>query len=259
MAIPIEVLPDASAVGAHVADIALERIAAAAAAGRDFLLGSPTGRTPKPIYAAMAERLGREPRNLSRVTLVMMDEYLVDGPQGLQYAPSDAPWSCHRFVADSITGVLNAALPERYRMRSAAWYPDPKDPAAYDRRIADAGGIDLFILASGASDGHVAFNPPGSARTSTSRVIPLSEDTRRDNLRTSPTFGTLENVPRHGVSVGIDTITRSREAIMVVWGTGKRQTLARIKAAHGYEPDWPATLIHECRSGRVVADADAAS
>ncbi len=44
------------------------------------------------------------------------------------------------------------------------WYADPADPAAYDRRIAAAGGIDLFLLASGASDGHVAFNPPGSAR-----------------------------------------------------------------------------------------------
>jgi glucosamine-6-phosphate deaminase len=85
-------------------------------------------------------------------------------------------------------------------------------------------------------------------------VIPLSDDTRRDNLQTFPSFGTLETVPRYGVSVGVSTITAARAAMMVVWGVGKRQTFARIAAADRYEPDWPATLIHECVLGEVVAD-----
>ena len=40
----------------------------------------------------------------------------------------------------------------------------PADPEGYEQRLADAGGIDLFLLASGAGDGHVAFNPPGADR-----------------------------------------------------------------------------------------------
>jgi glucosamine-6-phosphate deaminase len=189
----------------------------------------------------------------------MMDEYLVRDGGALVYAPSTAPWSCHHFADVEIAGRLNAGLPAERRLRAGAtWFPDPRDPAAYDARIADAGGIDFFLLASGASDGHVAFNPPGSPRDSRTRVIPLSEETRRDNLQTFPSFGTLDQVPHHGASVGVDTICRSKAAIMMVTGAGKRRTLARMRAATRYEPDWPATLIHECRGGEIVADAEAA-
>jgi glucosamine-6-phosphate deaminase len=139
------------------------------------------------------------------------------------------------------------------------WFPDPRDPAGYDKRIADGGGVDFFMLASGASDGHVAFNPPGSPRDSSTRIIELSESTRRDNLQTFPAFGTLESVPTHGISVGIDTITRARESVMVVWGAGKTETLSRILATDHYQRDWPATLIHECPVREILSDADAAS
>ena len=154
---------------------------------------------------------------------------------------------------------LNAALPPAHQLRADAfWFPDPRDPAAYDRRIADAGGIDYFLLASGASDGHVAFNPPGSRRDSETRVIPLSEETRRDNLQTFPVFGTLDAVPHHGVSVGIATITRSKAAAMVALGAGKRLTVQRIRDAASYESDWPATLIHECAHASLIVDEAAA-
>jgi glucosamine-6-phosphate deaminase len=156
--------------------------------------------------------------------------------------------------------LLNGALPAEFRIRDdAVWFPDPDDPDAYDARLADAGGIDLFLLASGASDGHVAFNPPGAPRDSRTRVIPLSEETRRDNLQTFPSFGTIDAVPHHGVSVGVDTIARSKAAVMIVWGAGKRLTLSRMLSTDRYDPAWPATIIHECVSGEIVADADAAA
>ena len=88
--------------------------------------------------------------------------YLVPGAQGLQWAPDEQPWSCHAFARAEIAGPLG--LPDE-----SVWFPDPRDPAAYDARIADTGGLDLFLLASGASDGHVAFNPPGSPRASRTR------------------------------------------------------------------------------------------
>ena len=155
---------------------------------------------------------------------------------------------------------MNGGLPPAHRLRDGSiWFPDPRDPAAYDARIADAGGVDFFVLASGASDGHVAFNPPGSPRESRTRIIPLSEETRRDNLQTFPAFGTLSRVPGHGISVGIDTIASAKEAVMVVWGAGKRLTLTRMLRAERYEPEWPATVIHECAVREILSDADAAA
>lgn len=255
----IRTFPTPELLGEALAREILARIADAHTAGRHFLLGMPTGRTPKPILVAMAAQLSQAAQSLRHVTLVMMDEYLVPAEHGLVYAPAQAPWSCHHFARAEILARLNAVLPPECRLDDERiWFPLPHDPGEYEHRIAAGGGIDLFLLASGASDGHVAFNPPGSARDSRTRIIPLSEETRRDNLQTFPSFGTLDQVPHHGVSVGIDTIVQSREAIMVAWGAGKRATVARMRSAEGYAPSWPATLIHECARGEIVVDEAAA-
>lgn len=252
---PLRVCATPEEIGNELAGRLLSRIERAHLAGRRFLLGSPTGRSPRPLYEAMGDRLRVKPQHLGHVVFVMMDEYLVERKGALVYAPPNAPWSCHWFARVEIADRLNAGLPATHRLGADAfWFPDPRDPAAYDARIEAAGGIDYFVLASGASDGHVAFNPPGSPRDSRTRIIALSEETRRDNLKTFPAFGTLDTVPHHGVSVGIDTITRSREAGMIAWGEGKRRTVERMRNSIGYEPDWPATLIHECVSGEIFCD-----
>lgn len=254
----VRVFPSPEAIGEEVGAQLLARIEDARRAGRDFLLGCPTGRTPKPIFAAMARQLAANHQDLSRLVLVMMDEYLVPRGTELAWASAEVPWSCHHFARVEIVDRLNASLPAENRIDAGAvWFPDPRDPGAYDARIDGAGGIDFFLLASGASDGHVAFNPPGSPRESLTRVIALSEETRRDNLQTFPSFGTLDAVPHHGISVGIETIVRSKAAMMVVWGAGKRVTLERMRAARQYEPEWPATLIHECAAGTIYCDQEA--
>lgn len=253
MTTPLRVFETADELGAHVARDILARVVRAR--DRRFLLGCPTGRTPRPIFAAMAAQLREAPVDLSRVTLVLMDEYLVDSGGELRYAPPDRPWSCHHFARAEIMERLNASLPVAHRIPEAqVWFPDPRDPAAYDARIGEAGGIDYFLLASGARDGHVAFNPPGSPRSSGSRIIALSAETRQDNLQTFPSFERIENVPRHGVSVGIATITASKAAAMVLTGAGKGTSLSRVLRARGYEPHWPATLIHECANGEILCD-----
>jgi glucosamine-6-phosphate deaminase len=257
---PLRVFPSPETIGESLAESLLHRIEEARSSNEHFLLGCPTGRTPGPVYGAMARRAEKTGQDISQLVLVMMDEYLVPGDRGLEYAPSDEPWSCHHFARVEIAGALNRGLPPACRLREGAvWFPDPRDPAEYDARIADAGGIDVFLLASGASDGHVAFNPPGSPRQSRTRIIALSEATRRDNLQTFPAFGALSAVPRHGISVGIDTIASAKEAVMIVWGAGKRLTLARMLGAERYEEDWPATIIHECAAREIVADTDAAA
>lgn len=257
---PLRVFPSPEAIGEDLATKLLERIENARFAGRPFLLGCPTGRTPRPIYAAMARELLNTRQDISHLVLVMMDEYLVPGTSAFEYAADDNPWSCHNFARVEIADAWNATLPLSHRLRDESmWFPDPSDPAAYDAKIADAGGIDYFILASGASDGHVAFNPPGSARNSRTRIIELSEETRRDNLQTFPAFGTLDRVPTHGISVGIDTIASAKESAMILWGAGKRVTLSRITSAERYEADWPATVIHECVTRAILSDTAAAA
>lgn len=236
---PLRIFPTPESLGDDLAARVVDRVQNGR---KPFLLGCPTGRTPTPMYQALTGS------DLRDVILLMMDEYLVPGRGGLTWASQREPWSCHGFVKHNIAFKVGDV-----------WFPDPTEPSAYDKKIADAGGIDLFILASGASDGHVAFNSTGSPRDSRTRVVPLSDQTRRDNLATFPSFGAIENVPKHGVTVGIDTIASARESIMVVWGASKRLTLQRMLAAERYDPAWPATVIHECSVREIVADSLAAS
>lgn len=256
----VRIFPSADAIGEDLAQRLLRRIELARLSGKRFLMGCPTGRTPRPVYGALAGQLAKTGQDISHLVLVMMDEYLVPADRGLQYAPADNPWSCHHFARVEIADRLNEGLPpSRQLPQKSIWFPDPRDPDAYDTRISDDGGIDFFMLASGASDGHVAFNPPGSARESRTRIIRLSDETRRDNLLTFPAFGTLASVPSHGISVGIDTIASAKEAVMIVWGMGKRLSLTRMLRAEHYDQEWPATVIHECATREILSDTDAAA
>jgi glucosamine-6-phosphate deaminase len=257
---PLRVFPSPDAIGEHLAGRLLERIESARQAGRGFVLGCPTGRTPRPLYDAMVRRLAEKPQDLSRLVLAMMDDYLVAQGGGFDFVSADEPWSSRRFARIEIADRLNAGLaPSQQMPEKSIWLPDPRSPEEYDDRIAKAGGIDFFILASGASDGHVAFNPPGSWRESRTRIIRLSDETRRDNLQTFPAFGSIAAVPTHGISVGIDTIALAREGVMIVWGASKRLTLARILAAERFDRKWPATVVHECAVREILCDADASA
>src|ERR1043165_494809 len=78
----LQIFPSAEELGRQLADRLLGEIAQARQAGRRFLLGCPTGRTPRSTYSAIARRLATEPQDLSHLTLVMMDEYAIERGSG---------------------------------------------------------------------------------------------------------------------------------------------------------------------------------
>jgi len=224
-----------------------------------FLLGCPGGRSPRPVYAALADLVAKSGLDVSRLTIVMMDDYLIETPTGFDHVDANAHYSCRRFARAEIQAVLNAGRAPGHRILDAnVWFPDPHQPAAYDQRIDAAGGIDFFLLASGAGDGHVAFNPPGSSATSQTRIVTLASQTRRDNLLTFPDFPDVDAVPRHGLTVGIATIARSRATGMVVWGGAKRTAFRHLSQVTAYDPGWPATVWAACPDATLYADHAAA-
>lgn len=253
----IRILDTPAALGKVVARDIAARIVAKPG---PFLLGCPGGRSPKPVYEALAQLVAAQGIDMSQLIIVMMDDYVLETAQGFDHVQADAHFSCRRFARDDIHAVLNRGLPEPHRIPDThIWFPDPQAPQTYDARLQVAGGIDYFLLASGASDGHIAFNPRGSARDSISRVVRLADETRADNLRTFPDFAGLDDVPRHGVTVGISTIAAQSRAVgMLVWGRGKGLAFDRLSAATTYDPDWPATIWAECRDATLYADAKAA-
>jgi glucosamine-6-phosphate deaminase len=235
-------------------------LAKAGLAGRDYLLGCPSGRSPQPIYDAMARRAAASSVDLSRLIFVMMDEYLGGGADGLGFCPADAHYSCRRFAEVEIRQRLNAGVKPAHQIpKEHVWFPDIDKPESYDCRIEAAGHVDLFILASGASDGHVAFCPPGSPADGPSCIVRLAEATRRDNLSTFPAFKSLDDVPQYGLTVGLGTIAKQSKAVaMVIHGVHKQAAAKRLSESTAFDPQWPATIIHHCRNASVFLDAHAA-
>jgi glucosamine-6-phosphate deaminase len=229
----VRTFSDAHALGVALAGEIVERHEAAEGS---FLLGCPGGRSLRTTYRALADT------RLARLVVLMMDEYAGAQP--------DAHFSCARFAEQEIAAPLGIP-PER------VWLPDERDPAAYDRRIEAAGGVDLFLLASGASDGHVAFVPPGSPRDGRTSVVELATSTRQDNLATFPRFSSIDEVPPRGVSVGLGTIGAARTLRLVLLGSDKRQATARLLALDGFDSSWPASVVHDHPDAQIWVDEEA--
>jgi glucosamine-6-phosphate deaminase len=229
----LRVFADADELGAELAHEVLARYDAS---DGPYLLGCPGGRSLRTTYRALAAH----GRVLDRLIVVMMDEYLG--------APPDAHYSCTRFAHEEIAGPLGAR---------EVWLPGADDPGAYDARIGDAGGVDVFLLASGASDGHVAFVPPGGARSGRTSVLPLAETTRRDNLATFPEFESLADVPLYGISIGLGTIAEARTLRLVLHGAGKRAATAQLLGLDEFDSSWPASVVHDHPDAQIWIDEEA--
>ncbi|MGI5518679.1 6-phosphogluconolactonase [Streptomyces sp. CA-106131] len=252
------VFPDPEALGRALAEEIADEIDRAARDERPYVLGCPGGRSAHSAYRALADEVVARGLDLGHVVIVMMDEYVERDPRSGAHRRIDAELlhSCARFGRREIVEPLNAAAgPGRGITAERFLVPDPADPAGYDERIAALGGIDLFLLASGAGDGHIAFNPAGTDHDARTRVVALAEQTRLDNLATFPSFSGLDEVPHYGVTVGIGTIREhSKRVVMVVHGVDKAETARRLLAAEHYEPDWPATVFTDCARPRLYLD-----
>ncbi|MGZ9719019.1 6-phosphogluconolactonase [Rhizobium miluonense] len=257
----IEVFGGADEAGRVLAREIADGIEDARRANRRYLLGCPGGRSPLPTYRALADEVRQRDLDIRHLVLVMMDEYVVTAEGEFTEVPVISHCSLRRFATQEVFDRLNAAASQGKEIpTNQLWIPDPRATDDYDKALEAAGGIDLFILASGATDGHVAFNPPGTSSESKTRVVQLAETTRRDNLMTFPGFANIQEVPRHGVTIGIATIASlSLRAVLVANGQDKQLAVARVAAAKSYEPDWPSTVLAVCRQAAIYADEEAAA
>jgi glucosamine-6-phosphate deaminase len=73
------------------------------------------------------------------------------------------------------------------------------------------------------SDGHLAFNEPGSSLASRTRIKTLTAQTQQDNARF---FGSPGQVPTHVLTQGLGTILRARHLLLVATGPGKAAAVA---------------------------------
>ncbi|PZP16188.1 MAG: hypothetical protein DI611_07785 [Brachybacterium faecium] len=198
------------------------------------VFGWPSGRTTVPVIKALAD----VDIDLSGATFAMMDDYVLGSTDQPQVIPETAHYSCRHWVQSELFARLS---PER---SPTVIYPNPFAPERYEDEIASLGGIDTFIVGIGSSDGHVAFNPPGTRLEARTRVVQLANSTRIDNLQTFPEFESLSDVPQAGVTVGLATIADARRIVALAHGASKRTVIRQLLELTQFSPELPASFLH---------------
>ena len=177
------------------------------------VLGGATGSSPVGLYKELIRMHKEENLDFSHVTTFNLDEYV-----GL---PQHHPQSYHYFMFDNLFKHINVP-PANVHVPSGTSHDHDAFCTWYEERIEECGGIDLQILGIG-SDGHIAFNEPGSSLTSRTRKVTLAQPTIDDNARF---FEKRSDVPIHAISMGVGTILEARKLLMVVNGASKADALA---------------------------------
>ncbi len=222
---------------------AADRIDEVVRAKPDAVLGVATGSTPLPVYTALGRRAAVSDRYRG-LSVFALDEYV-----GL---PPGHPESYRSVVMREVAEPLGLAS-ERVHVPEGSGLDPHAEARTYEELRAEAGGVELQLLGIG-SNGHLAFNEPGSPFESRTRVVELTEQTRRDNSRFFD--GDVEAVPRQAITQGLATIMESRELILLALGEAKARVLAQ--ALHEEPtPELPASVIQNHPQVTVLVDAEA--
>ena len=176
------------------------------------VLGLATGSSPMGMYRELIRLHREEDLDFSRVVTFNLDEYV-----GLS---ATHPQSYRHFMQTEFfdhinVDVRNTHVPDGRALDFEAYCE------TYENQIRQEGGIDLQVLGIG-TDGHIAFNEPGSSLGSRTRLKTLTEETVRDNARF---FGTETEVPRLAITMGVGTILESRRCLLLASGEHKARAI----------------------------------
>ncbi|WP_224998271.1 glucosamine-6-phosphate deaminase [Cesiribacter sp. SM1] len=245
--LPVTVYPDEHIASKKVAQRIAALIRSKQQQGKSAVLGLATGATPVEVYAELVRLHREEGLSFSNVITFNLDEYYPMQPT--------APQSYVTFMHENLFDHIDIA-PGNIHIPDGTL--DKKDIAAYcleyENKIGALGGLDLQILGIGRT-GHIGFNEPGSAPNSGTRLVTLDDLTRRDASRD---FGGKENVPTKAITMGIGTIFKAREIILMAWSKKKAPIIK--KAVEGeMSGDVPATYLQLSDNVEFILDTDAAS
>jgi glucosamine-6-phosphate deaminase len=180
-----------------------------------FVLGLATGRTMERVYTLLAQECREGRLSFAEATTFNLDEYV-----GL---PEDSPDSYRHYMVEKLFRHIDIR-PEHTFLPDGLAADLDAECEAYERRIAEAGGIDLQLLGIGGV-GHIGFNEPLSALRSRTRVKALSPQTIAQN---AVMFGgDASKVPRRAITMGVGTILDCRRCILMATGEEKAEIIAK--------------------------------
>jgi glucosamine-6-phosphate deaminase len=213
---------------------------------KPFVLGLPTGSSPVSVYKEFIRMFKAKEMSFKNVITFNMDEYV-----GLEENHTE---SYHYFMFDNLFSHIDI-LKENINILNGNAEDLEKECTDYEKKIKEAGGIDLFLGGIG-SDGHIAFNEPGSSLTSRTRVKTLRYDTILVNSRFFG--GDVTKVPKQALTVGVGTIMDAKEVMIIISGYNKARALREVVEG-GISHMWTASILQMHQRAVIVCDEAATS
>jgi glucosamine-6-phosphate deaminase len=245
--IPTYIYPESSQASVAVAAEIADMIRGKQINGENCVLALPTGSTQIEIYAELVRLHQEEGLSFKNVVTFNVDEYYPIYSHSLQ--------SYHQYMRTHLFNFIDIPPQNIHIPDGTIILESVHDYCReYEKKIEDAGGIDLMLLGIGRT-GHIGYNEPGSGRNTRTRIITLDTLTRQEEANQFQGFG---NVPRRAITMGIDTILSARKIILTAFGEYKADV---IQKAVEEDPDShiPASFIQLHNNAKFVLDSGAST
>lgn len=203
-------------------------------------LGLATGGTPIGTYAQLIEDHRKNGTSYRDTITFNLDEYIGLSPENKN--------SYRYYMDQQLFNHIDINKSNTHIPKGDA--PDiQKECLSYEELIEEHGGIDLQILGIG-SNGHIGFNEPGTSFGSTTHIVDLTPSTIQANARY---FVSLQEVPTKAITMGISTIMKSKEILLLVSGQTKREALKQLLYGELTE-NFPASVLKNHPYVTIIAD-----
>ncbi|OCA91706.1 glucosamine-6-phosphate deaminase [Pseudobacillus wudalianchiensis] len=212
-------------------------------ANPQLVLGLATGGTPEGMYEQLVTDHRTAGTSYQQITTFNLDEYA-----GL---PREDRNSYYTYMRQQLFDHID--IPEEnVHLPNGETEDLQAECRHYEQLIKEAGDVDLQILGIG-GNGHIGFNEPGTSFDSVTHVVTLDESTREANARY---FSSLDEVPTHAVTMGIQTIMRAKEIVLLVSGESKADAIVRLLTEEANE-SFPASALLTHPNVTLIVDEEA--
>ncbi len=209
----------------------------------DAVLGLATGTTPLGLYKNMINDC-KNGLSYAKIRTVNLDEY-----KGLDVTSDQ---SYVYFMRDNLFNHIDIDLNNTHIENGKAEDAE-KECARYNALLEEL-QQDVQLLGLG-SNGHIAFNEPGTPFGSTTHVVDLAESTIKDNSRL---FNDISEVPRQAFTQGLKNIMNAKKILMLASGANKAKAVKEMLYGPVTE-SCPASVLQLHPDCTVIVDEDAAS
>lgn len=207
------------------------------------VLGLATGSSPLGVYKELIKSFQNHHVTFERVTTFNLDEYV-----GI---PSDHPQSYRTFMRKELFHHLNIDLNNTYI--PCGNIEDIEDEIQRYEQLLSTYAIDLQLLGIG-TNGHIGFNEPGTPFDCLTHVVKLDSRTRKDNARF---FDHLDHVPTHAITMGIDSIMKAKEIVLIATGE-KKASAVKAMIRGPIDPIIPASILQKHPNVHIYLDHQSA-